>query len=87
MLGSRSHDQSKRNQLSLSKVLLSADASALSVLLMTRGIFRLDQAIGQITANLFSAIRESVVKMMVPCREAVPFFVSKEASEKAQNET
>jgi len=25
--------------------------------------------------------------MIVPCLDAVPFFVSKEASEKAQNET
>ena len=53
MLGSNSQDQIKRNQLSLSSVLLSAEASALKVLLMTRGILRLDQAIRQITESWF----------------------------------
>ena len=53
MLGSNSQDQIRRNQLSLSRVLLSAEASALKVLLMTRGILRLDQAIGQITESWF----------------------------------
>jgi hypothetical protein len=39
------------SQLTLSSVLLNADASALKVLLTTLGIFLLDQAMGQITES------------------------------------
>ena len=87
MLGSHSHAHKILSQLKRSSEPLSAVASALRVLRTTRGILRLDQAIGQITDSWFWAILESVVKMIVPCLEAEPRFVSKEASEKAQNET
>ena len=87
ILGSISQAQIRRSQLKRSNVLLKADASALRVLLTTLGIFLLDQATGQITDNWFWAIREPVVKMIVPCLEDNPFLVSKEASENSQKET
>ena len=85
--GSFSQAHIIRSQLTRSSVLLNAEASALSVLRTTLGIFLLDHAIGQITESWFSAIFPSVVKTIVPCLDETPFFVSKEASEKPQKAT
>ena len=61
--------------------------SALRVEVTTRGSFREDQAIGQITACSFWARCTSVETIRVPCRDGSPLLVENEASLNAQRFT